>query len=268
MKRRKDFGMLKALVVAAGLGFVATVALGQVTPGSVTTRQTLAQSRVPMILPSSGSMANNGALTLTTAVDQTYPDAYFYMPAGAIAVGSVAGFYYGQMSSASAATLYNNLYVSGTPTIPASPVAFVTTGPGAYTQTTGSVITAHNISIPGGFLGPNDEVQSHGVIDYNNSAGVKTIALGYGAFTYGIVNPSTTSAQSFQAGFANVGKQSRQGQTGTTAMGLGTIAGTYVNGTIDATSNQNLVAALKLATATDYVILQSYTAERIIPANN
>ena len=45
-------------------------------------------STIPLILPSSGSMGNNGALTLTTALDSSYANAFFYMPASAIASGS------------------------------------------------------------------------------------------------------------------------------------------------------------------------------------
>lgn len=229
---------------------------------------TIGQSRLPMILPSSGSMGNNGALTLTTALDQAYPNAYFYMPAGAIASGSTAGFYYGVMSSTTAATLYNNPYTSGTPTIPATPTGFITTGPGAYTQTTGSFITAYSTTLPGGTLGINDEIQAHGNIFYINSAGAKSFELAYGSFVYGLIAPTTSVIQPFIGGFENTGVTNRQNLTSVSGMNLSTMLSTLANGTIDSTSNQTLTAALKLSTATDYVMIQSLVIQHVIGASN
>ena len=54
------------------------------------------------------------------------------------------------------ATLYNNTYASGLPQVPSSPTSFVTTGPGAYTQTTGGNITLFSMTVPGYQLGPAD----------------------------------------------------------------------------------------------------------------
>lgn len=261
--------MLKRLLASAFcLVLACASARADYSGPPVAGRITLAQSRVPMILPSSGTMADNGALTLTTALDQAYPAAYFYMPANAIVAGSAAGFYYGTMSSTTAVTLFNNLYASGSPTIPASPTAFATTGPGAYTQTTGSAVVANTVSIAGGMLGVNDEVYTHGLMSYPNSAGAKTIALNYGAFLYGTNVPTTTVALAFQAGFANAGSATRQNQTGLTVMILSTAAAAPVNGSVNTAASQNLNVTLKLATATDYVILQSYVAERVVAANN
>lgn len=268
--------MIRALTVVCSL-WLAGPALAQscsdvMLPcgnNAIVGRTTLGQSRIPMILPSSGLMGNNGALTLTTALDQTYTSAYFYMPAGAIAVSSTAGFYYGTMSSTTAVTLFNNPYVSGTSTIPASPTAFATTGAGAYVQTTATNLTAYSLSLAGGTLGIYDEVQSHGLISYNNSAGQKTLTLQYSSYAYGTAGVTTTTNYSFQGGFANVGTVNKQYQTGTTALSLaagGAAVPSY--GAINSASAQNLTALLKLAVATDYVILQSFTTEKISTSNN
>lgn len=259
---------LLAAVSALALAGPALAQSANTAPPDNSYRVILGQSRLPMIVPSSGSMANNGALTMTTAVDQAYPAAYFYMPAGAIVAAGAAGFYYGTCASTTVCTLFNNVYVSGSPTIPASPTAFATTGPGAYTQTTGSTVVANTVSIAGGTLGVNDEVYTHGLMSYPNSAGAKTIALNYGAFLYGTNAPTTTVALAFQAGFANAGSATRQNQTGLTVMILSTAAAVPVNGSVNTAASQNLNVTLKLATATDYVILQSYVAERIVAANN
>src|ERR1700693_852831 len=93
------------------------------------------QNAIPMILPSSGTIGNNGALSALTALPTIYANAYLYFPAGAIVAGSLAGLYYCIMSSTTAGTIYNNTYdttLGVMPTIPANPVPFVTPGPGAY----------------------------------------------------------------------------------------------------------------------------------------
>lgn len=253
-----------SLLCAAALPALASGDL--YNPGS--NRVTLAQSRIPMIVPSSGSVGNNGALTLTTALDQAYPNAYFYMPANAIVAGSAAGFYYGTMQSTTAVTLFNNPYVSGSPAVPASPTAFATTGPGAYTQTTGVSFTANTVTIAGGTLGVNDEVQTHGLVSVNNTAGAKTVGFSYGAFLYGAIAPTTSASIAYQGGFALAGSASRQSQTGLIAMTVTSVVGVAVNGSVNSAANQTLSVTLKLATATDYVILQNYVAERVVAANN
>lgn len=263
-------GNLGALTPGAG---VATALANPVnSAGGLSTyvpgRQTIGQVRVPMAIPSSGSMANNGAVTLTTALDQTYPNIYLYMPAGAIAAASTAGYYYATCSSGTACTLFNNPYVSGTPSIPASPTAFATTGPGAYTQTTGSNLTCYSLSIAGNTLGIYDEIQTHGVATYNNNADLKTFVMNYGGFLFASGSPTTTVQTPFQAGFAIAGKTNRQSQTGATnaAMAANTTTPSY--GAIDSTAAQNLTFQLKLATATDYIVLQNFVAEHIIAASN
>lgn len=239
--------------------------------GYIPRRVTVGQVRVPMILPSSGSMGNNGALTLTTALDQAYPSAYFYMPAGAIASGSAAGFYYGTMGSTTAVTLFNNPYVSGTATIPGTPTAFVTTGPGAYNQTSNTNLTCYTLSIAGSTLGLYDEIQAHGEATYNNNADLKTYILNYGSFLFGAGSPTTTVQTPFQGGFANAGSLTRQTLTGSLNTTLTGNTAVETVGSVTTTSAQNLTVQLKLATATtplDYIILQNVVFERIQAAAN
>lgn len=68
--------------------------------------------------------------------------------------------------------------------------------------------------------------------------------------------------------FANAGKLTRQIQVGNGAMSLTAGAFAPASSAIDSTTDQNLTTTLKLATATDYVILQSVVAERIVAASN
>jgi hypothetical protein len=131
----------------------------KVTVNSNAVPYTIFSTGLPFVIVSSGSMGNNGALTFTGAVASAYPSAYVYLPAGAISSGSAAGFYYAVFSTTTAATVYNNTYTPSNtpPTIPASPTAFVTTGPGAYTQN-GIGILTFNVSVPANTLTVNGKI--------------------------------------------------------------------------------------------------------------
>lgn len=98
--------------------------------------RSLFDCRIPFIMPSSGSMANNGAVTLSVALPAVFPESYVYFPANAIVAGSAAGWYFTVFSSTTVGSVKNNLYdpsLGLAPTVPGSPTAFVTTGPGAFT---------------------------------------------------------------------------------------------------------------------------------------
>lgn len=223
--------------------------------------QTLGQSHIPFVLVSSGTMGNNGVLSGITALPTTYPSAYFYFPAGAIASGSAAGFYYGVCSSTTAATIYNNTYTSGTPQIPNTPTPFVTTGPGAYTQTTGSNIAAYTLVIPGNTIGPNGSIWLVGSRSNNNSAGFKTLTGNYGSYAFGTLAETTQTGFVIAGGFSNRGVANVQVTLYNGVLGTG--AGAQVFGAIDSTSTQNLVMNMQLATATDTMALESLVAQLI-----
>jgi hypothetical protein len=146
-------------------------ASGKVTELGYNVPYTLFQSGVPFIITSSGVMGNNGALSGITALSTTFPQAYIYLPAGAISSGSAAGWYYTVFSSTTAGTVYNNVYTSGTPTVPASPSAFVTTGPGAFVQTTGFITSINpTVTIPANSMTANGRVEITLTMRGNNTA--------------------------------------------------------------------------------------------------
>lgn len=226
----------------------------------------LGQCHLPMILPSSGTMGNNGALSAITALPFTYPAAYIYMPAGAIASGSTAGFYYFVGSSTTAGTIYNNTYTGGNCSIPASPTLFATTGPGAYTQTTSTNITGPSFQIQGGRLGINGSVEVKGLITYSNSANSKFFKLGYGG-TISQMTLTTNSMTAFATGFSNRGSTGVQiplanSSTSQPSQGTGS---PFVGGT-DSTQTQSLLGILELSAATDFIVLENYKVD-LYPAN-
>jgi hypothetical protein len=224
----------------------------------------IGQSHIPFVLVSSGTMGNDGALSGFTAVAAAYPNAYVYLPAGAIASGSAAGWYYAVFSSTTAATVYNNAYSSGTPAIPASPTAFVTTGPGAFTQTTGSLITAYALTIPGNTIGPNGSIRVTGAISYDNDGNSKTLGLSYGGTSLGLSSQTTSLNQGLLGGFSNRGATNVQGPLTGRNLTTGTTTSAFLYGAVDSTVSQTLALSLELNTAaTDTITLESIVVELI-----
>jgi hypothetical protein len=145
-------------ITTDGTNFTVGGKITQVSGAS--TPYVLFSTGIPFIIVSSGTMGNNGALTIVGAVSSIYPNAYVYLPVNAISSGSAAGYYFARFSSTTVATVYNNVYTpgSGVPTIPASPTAFVTTGPGVYTQVA-SPANPFSISVPANALTLNGKIE-------------------------------------------------------------------------------------------------------------
>ena len=135
---------------------------------------------VPVLIPPSGTMAANGAVTFGTAItlqsSAVLTDGLWaYFPAGAVYAGSAAGFYWMTMSSSTEGTVYDTTYVPGTTSgeRPASPTAISAAGPGAYTGETVEIIAA-SATLPGGALGLNGSLRVTQAVAANNNANNKT----------------------------------------------------------------------------------------------
>ena len=219
---------------------------------------TLAQSGMSFGIPPSGTVAANGALTLGGAISLTYPKAWMYFPAGAVYSGSLAGFYYVQMSSGTAGTIYNNYAANGTviPTIPpTTPTPIVAAGPGAYT----AVTTAFNLfwmSLPANILGPNGAIEIDAGFAIPSTAGTKQIIMG--------LNNIQIYGQNFTTGVGQIGlsvKLANQGVTNSqeTLNGNNGFPGPTGNQftitTIDTTASVPLNILGNIGTATDYVFM-------------
>lgn len=226
-------------------------------------RLTLAKLRVPMILPSSGTIGANGALTLTTALHISYTSGcYMYFPAGACFSGSAAGFYYVIMSSTTLGTVYNNMYTTGIPNVISAPVAIVDAGPGAYTQTTGGQRTFLSITLPGGILGNYGGVEIDQIHSVSNSANVKTIFSRLMPATFYSNTPTTTATIRSKCGFDNIGSQSAQIQRHTDfGGGTGQSSSIIAQYAIDTSVDQTLTLVGQLANATDFIVLNTAVIE-------
>jgi hypothetical protein len=239
-------------------------------------RLPLLVSGIPMIVPTSGTIGNNGALSGITALPVTYSSCYMYFPADAIRAtvaeapgppvvpavpGTSAGWYYVVMSSTTAGSIKNNVYTSGVPIIPSSLTAFVTTGPGAFTQTT-SEITALSFTVPANILGDTGALRF--VVRGENSASAddKTYKVTFGGSTVigGVVNTTATSLL-VDSEIFNI-SANKQSIYNSTAYGATTGHITYL--TKDTTADVTVTITVQLEAATDFVMISGALFE-VIP---
>jgi hypothetical protein len=75
--------------------------------------QNIGGATVPLIIPSSGNMGNNGAVTLTTPLDTIYPNTYMFMPSVAIYQDAT---FTGQVTGTGGTGTGNYLSILSTPT--------------------------------------------------------------------------------------------------------------------------------------------------------
>ena len=110
-----------------------------------------------------------GGFTLSAAVMTGFviPGGYCYLPANAGGLGNAAGWFYFEMSSTTAGTVYNNGFTptpGALPVVPASKTAFANPAGGRITQTTAD-ITMLSCSLAAGAMGKNGLLK----------AGIKTL---------------------------------------------------------------------------------------------
>jgi len=277
-------------------------------PNNVPTTQNyqVVGSGVPFIVANTGTVAANGAITLGTALPTTYANAYMFLPAGAAFAGSVAGWYYVQMSSTTVGVIFNNLYAAGTqpvllPTASLNPI--VAAGPGAYTGSTASNI-GPSFNLNSNMLGGNGGVARLTVVQsVNNSAGAKTVAVTINAVTVQSNALTTTTGNiamtlianrsqpaSLPSGLPNPGGFVQAGVYSAAAGALGNQTPQYstslnlnvgaVGGSSGATNVGSTIAGsigtlnvgplmnitLQIAVATDVCVLEAFLVEAVYGA--
>ena len=122
-----------------------------------------------------------GGFTLSAAVMTGFviPGGYCYLPANAGGLGNAAGWFYFEMSSTTAGTVYNNGFTptpGALPAVPASKTAFANPAGGRITQTTAD-ITMLSCSLAAGSMGKNGFLKAGIKIIGSATAGVKTVKL-------------------------------------------------------------------------------------------
>lgn len=243
------------LAVANG-GTNATTA--QNAAKSLGTQWILGKAGIPFIIASSGSIGDNCAITAMTATAVTYANAYIYLPADAISAGSAAGWYFFQGSSTTAGTCFNNTYTSGLPTIPGSPTAFATTGPGAFVgdTTTRDIIS---VSLPANSLGNNGCIGIVALYSNNNSAGTKTYNSQFGGTNVYNNTATTTTVSRTGTDVCNRGEADLQVASAASLNNFGVAGGTNPQVlTNDTTGAVTVAIRGGHGTATDHIVLESW----------
>jgi len=230
--------------------------------GSGVSSGPLAQSAVPVVLPSSGSIAN-GLLSGLTALPVAYAGCWMYFPAGA-SLPSGAGLYWVVPSSTTAGQIYTAFQSTAsafTPYIPSNPVA-VTSGGAAYTQTTAADITLANITVTGGLMGEDGALRLSFDTSAPNNANTKPQKIKFGGVDIATATGASNFGVSFFRMLRNRGSESKNVSPYVTQVGPGiSSGGLNINLAIDTSVNQSLAFTGQLAVATDYVVLEGFTVE-------
>lgn len=235
---------------------------GVPNPLGTVSQNKFAQTAIPFVIASSGSMANNGAISGLAALPATYSNGcYLYLPVNSISASlpASAGWYFAIMSSATAGTVYNNNYASGQPVLwtAATATAFVTTGPGAFTGVS-TAVTGPNWSLPANTLGPNGVLEIAAVYGCAGSVNSKTVGVSFGAAA--IYSQTTTTAANVAAlallTCQNQGKTNAQVSNQTGAVGFSATGQTY--STQDTTTNLTL-AMTGTKVAAENLIFDSFS---------
>ena len=220
---------------------------------------TLVSCGIPFVIPSSGTMGDNGALSAIAVVRSAYTSAYVYIEADVIASGVPAGWYYAVFSSTSEATLYNNIYTIGIPSVPSSPTAFVTTGIGAYTRTSSISIAAIQVTISANTLGVNGFIDVSLATSQTNNGNSKSIGVGMD------YNNIVTSQMFGAANIVLTGKIVACGvtnkQVGSAISSAGAVYTAEANNrTYDMTTDRTFNLIMNTGVATDTIVCESFTA--------
>lgn len=231
----------------------------------------IVQSAVPFILAGGTAggglnqftMGDNGAISTLPVLPTTYSGgAWLYLPAGAIFAGSAAGWYWFVASSTTAGTVFNNTYTAGDPilAIPASPIPFVSTGPGLITQETVSTITALNRQLFGGALGKNGSLAMDVIISVAPTASNRVWEVRLGATPLmGTSNFSATTTGARHRGrMHNRNSFSSQISSGFTGFSNVTTAGGTYYTSINTAVDQTLEVRLRIVDAVgNFAILEA-----------
>jgi hypothetical protein len=221
--------------------------------------QVIAQSGVPIGVPPTGSVAANGAITLGTALLQTYSNIWLSFPAGALFAGSVAGVYFCQMSSTTLGTAYNIRLLAATPYVPTAAQltagAIVAAGPGAYTQST-SYNQLFIVTVPAGAMGANGRFVYTWEWCFPNNVNNKQINTNWGGVNGYTYTQTTSQLQRITGQITNRGVTNRQYQSNIAQDGS---SGAAPNATIiaDTALATTFEMGATIAVATDFLVIEA-----------
>lgn len=232
----------------------------------------LAHYAIPIDNGGSGSMGNNGAVTFTTALAKAYPNFYVLFPAGAIAAGVPAApdYYFVQMSSTTVGTVFNNTLSAnldsfGGPKIPASPTAFVTTGPGAFTAAT-TATTMMTWALPANTIGINGELYLEFAFTPTSNANAKNATVSFGGANIVSQSLASTATAYVKSTISNMASASVQSSENFIVIN-NAITGTFqVYPTANTANAVNIIfQTTHSGAATDHIVLEKFSIRALTP---
>ena len=250
----------------AGIGFAGTGGVSLVYP------TILAQSAIPFILAGGTggtgtqfTISATGALSTLPTLPFTSGNAFVYMPTGI--TGLASGWYYALIQSATTAQLYTATYTSGDPrlAVPASPVAPSGITAGSYSQTTGSNIIAHQITVPGGTMGPNGSFRYTELLSWSAATTQNIYQTNFGALNLisnGLaVNTPNTGIIGMTQSLFNVNSASRQvfNPFISDAANQNTVSPTY--GSLNTGADVTFDSRLQLGAASNFAMINALRLE-------
>lgn len=243
----------------------------------------LAQWGVPAgVAPNADWNNGSGSFTLGTALNETYSRGLWLRFAG-VGVNSstggpaASGLYWCVMNSTTEGQAYAlpslttstaPLVITGTSAFtPYIPLAsqlngLLPTTAGTHVQTTATNIVVANVTVSAGTIGINGALRTWANVSNNNSAGAKTVRAVLGATS---VITSVGNTTGLGGSIATI--THNRGVANAQISGVNYNVANYSMGltTIDTTSDFVFQYVLNIATATDYIILQSAIIE-ILPS--
>lgn len=220
---------------------------------------------VPVILGSSGTMGDNGAVSGMTALPTTYSGGcWMYFVANAIDGSNAAGFYWFVASSTTAGTVYNSTFDGESVPAAGTATAFVSTGPGAYNGVATGEILAATVAIGAGDIGPNGTLRADFKGTNNTAAGNKIFRVDFGGTDVVSATLTTNAGGEGFVRIVNAGVANRQIGYGFIMNGASAItngaAQTYSS--VDTnTAATSLTFTLEKATATNHAIWENGTVK-------
>jgi hypothetical protein len=219
----------------------------------------LASTGVPVVIPSSGTIATGGTVTLTTALPTTYVGAWMYFPATAFSGTVAAGLFWVVMSSTTAGTVYQTSVVPASPFeafVPTEALVAVVGSNSAYTQTTAADLVMLRTTVPGGLMGASGEVHYSLLVSTNATANSKPFKVTYGGTAIHTASLADNVSTIIDKEITNRGATNRQVANPLAALGHGSSAGAALYLSIDTNSDFDITVTGQMATATDYIVME------------
>lgn len=212
---------------------------------------------------------NTNTSGFSVPFDAVWPGLYLRFPANSVVAGFVADGCWCVMQSSTVGTAYNNrLPLLQEPSAPTTLVPFVTTGGGAYTQATLSLLTLASYTITGGSMGAYGKLRFSGLDIQNSSVNNKAYRLTFGGVIFFTVNPAANNVHSIFKTIGNCAKVNFQASEPAGGENTTIVAGPTnpVYGAIDTSVDQPLTFTQQVQVATDWAILVHHMIE-LLPAN-